>query len=141
MVFDVQDSDLEDFQEVIQTNSDDEDVHDNIDTLAMAIQPAVSTEAVAPIQKSIEETTVPNSSPNNSKNVAIGVNVPDENQPAEHNQEIESILVKVKEHVPEKYIFTFDEVSVIVHTYTRRNISSNGFRSFSAIKPILCHCH
>lgn len=113
LVFDVQDSDLEDFQEVIQTNSDDEDGVDNIDTLAMAIQPAMNTEAVAPIEESIKDAMAANSGPNNSKSAAIGPNIPDENQPAEHEQEIERILTKVKEHMPEKYTITFDEVSII----------------------------
>lgn len=119
LVFDLSDSDLEDIQEVIETNSDDDTDHDETSTFVKAadvsLQPPIhkpdsAMNADAPVGSSdaalITDSAQKSSGADNMSNADIGLSVQNE-----HNHEVQSILRQLKDHIPDKYIVTYDEVS------------------------------
>lgn len=96
LVFDFDDSDLDEIQDVIGANSEDEDEAFIKGSENHPIDSAPSPDSVANNASSMETAT-------GQENGSIELK--------EHNEEINNILLKVKEHVPEKYFITFDEVS------------------------------
>lgn len=157
-VFEISDSDLEDIQEVIETNSDDDADHDDAitfvkeagislqapihesDSVMNAGTPVGSSdialetdadhdeantvvkEADVSLQPQIHESeSVINAGTTvDCSNTALKTDLDQQSSDAvvsnadsrqnEHNHEVQSILRQLKDHIPDKYIITFDEV-------------------------------
>lgn len=100
--FDFDDSDLDEIQEVIGANIEDE--HEAFITN--------NVESVNSASNSVTVATVPTAIAVVASSFEIAMSRKNESiVRKENNEEVEKILLKIKEHVPEKYCVTFDKVS------------------------------
>lgn len=119
LVFEISDSDLDDIQGVIETNSDDDADHDEASTFVKEAD--VSSQP--PVHKSENAVIAdpPVGSPDTALNTdfdqqsSVEDDMPNANSHPnvqnELNHEVESMLRQLKGHIPDKYIVTFDEVT------------------------------
>lgn len=116
MVFEISDSDLEDIQEVIETNSDDDADHDEASTFVKEVDVSLQPSSDKPDSAMNTDTPVCSSDTADFDQISSGADSMSNadsrlNVQNEHNHEVQSILRQLTDHMPDKYSVTFDEVS------------------------------